>query len=88
MKYNQIFIDRRNRPEATSEQENFASVTVYSPESYRDPYLVEFEHGNNNYEDWETDWETWNHPGLGDSGAIREAISRLDTYVFKDTLVF
>ena len=77
-----IFTDVKADSTCTIQQENFARITVYAPPDYRPPYLFEFTHGNNNYEDWETEWELYQV--YGDARAIREAIKRLDSYELKE----
>ncbi len=83
MEYKRIFSDVKRR-EVEYPNENFARIIVYAPPNFRLPYLVEFQHGNNNNEDWDTDWSVEdNH---GDADAIRLAIRILDDYKFKDNV--
>jgi len=80
MEYKQIFTDYKTDHTQPIEHENFARITVFSPETYAFPYLVKFNHGNNHYGDLEEEWSPEPYNAFDHGKIIREAIKRLDEY--------
>ncbi len=77
MEYQQTFTDIRVERGIPMDREDFCHVTVYAPDSWPFPTLLEVEHGRKQAENWQREWLILQQVG---ASAIRYAIKFLDSY--------
>ncbi|KKK94341.1 hypothetical protein LCGC14_2683790 [marine sediment metagenome] len=81
MNYTTVFSQRKTYlSNKDRTKENFVRVSVYTPEDYRFPGLINKEHGSDLNEDWEVSESEWHPTSSTRETAIREGIQMLDAY--------
>ena len=78
MNYTTVFSQRKTYlPNKDKAKVNFVRVSVYTPEDYRFPGLINIEHGNDLRNNQKSEWS---QASSTRETAIREGIQMLDAY--------